>query len=425
MKNLLFVIVFWCVLNLNAQNYQITFTGTGATTTVSTVKVENLTKSTSLIVNGNDILHLTTATGINSIEDNQSSELKIYPNPMTDNSTLEILPPVAGNAVITVLDITGKPVAQIQRYLEDYLQKFLLSGIKNGFYLINVNGNNYQYSGKLLSNGKSNGTLSIEKVNNSIQSVDEKVEKANSKGTHATVNMTYATGDRLKFTGISGNYSTVITDIPVADKTINFNFVACSDGDNNNYPVVAIGTQVWMAENLKTTKYGNGDLIGTTTPATKDLSGESAPEYQWAYNGIESNAVTYGRLYSWYAITDSRNVCPVGWHLPTDAQWITLTTYLGGESVAGGKLKETGTNHWINPNTGATNENGFTGIPGGNRIGNGAFGVIGRYGIWWSATEGTTDAWYAWYRFVYYDNSIAGRNYGNKHEGFSVRCLRD
>jgi hypothetical protein len=202
MNRILFLLVIFCALKANAQNYQITFTGTGATTTVSTVKVENLTKSKSLNLNGSDTLHLTSTTGVNSIEDKQSSELKIYPNPMTDNSTLEILPPVAGNAVITVLDMTGKPVAQIQSYLENYLQKFLLSGIKNGFYLINVKGNNYQFSGKLLSNGKSYGTIKIEKINNITQAVDEKAEKADIKGTQATVDMTYSTGDRLKFTGI-------------------------------------------------------------------------------------------------------------------------------------------------------------------------------------------------------------------------------
>ena len=109
------------------------------------------------------------------------------------------------------------------------------------------------------------------------------------------------------------------------------------------YTTVTIGTQVWMAENLKTTKYSNGDSIGTTSPATLDISIESAPKYQWAYDGNESNVTTHGRLYTWYTVTDSRNVCPIGWHLPTDAEWSTLTTYLGGEGVAANKkLSDTG-----------------------------------------------------------------------------------
>jgi hypothetical protein len=142
------LIYIFTVLKIDAQNYLISFAGSGASTTVTSVKVENLTKSTFLFVNGNDILRLTIVTAINSIEDYQSSKLKIYPNPMSDNSTLVIYPPIAGDATISVYDMIGKPVAQIQSYLENFRQDFRLSGIKSGFYLINVMGNSYQLSGK-------------------------------------------------------------------------------------------------------------------------------------------------------------------------------------------------------------------------------------------------------------------------------------
>jgi uncharacterized protein (TIGR02145 family) len=101
-----------------------------------------------------------------------------------------------------------------------------------------------------------------------------------------------------------------------------------TDGDGNIYGKVIIGTQVWLTENLKTTKYRNGDLIGTTTPAGLDIYDEVTPKYQWAYAGNEDNVATYGRLYTWYAITDTRNVCPTGWHVPSDAEWLTLENYL-------------------------------------------------------------------------------------------------
>ena len=195
------------------------------------------------------------------------------------------------------------------------------------------------------------------------------------------------------------------------------------DSDGNVYTSVTIGTQVWMVENLKTTKYRNGDLIGTTTPASLNIIDESTPKYHWAYDSNEINVATYGRLYTWYAVTDSRKVCPVGWHVPSDAEWTELTDYLGGEDVASGKLKETGTTHWSDPNEGATNETGFTALPGGFRFDNGSFDVIGGYGYWWSATE--SDAASGWYRLMNCGNAYVFRSNYLKVVGVSVRCIRN
>jgi len=193
------------------------------------------------------------------------------------------------------------------------------------------------------------------------------------------------------------------------------------DIDGNLYNnAVTIGTQVWMVENLRTTKYNNGDSIGTTT---SDIANESTPKYQWAYDGDESNAATYGRLYTWYAVADSRNVCPTGWHVPTDDDWTTLTTFLGGEDVAGGKLKETGTSHWLAPSTGVTNESNFTALPGGYRNFDGTFGYLPSRGFWWSSTEHSTSLGY--YRTMSSIFYFVGRDGTNKQFGFSVRCLKD
>ena len=155
----------------------------------------------------------------------------------------------------------------IQSYLENSRQDFNLAGLKTGFYFINVKGNNYQLSEKLLSNGQSGAAISIDKVNAEIQKTEEKAPEKVSKGLPATVDMAYTSGDRLKFTGISGNYSTVKIDIPTSDKTIAFKFIYCTDGDNNNYPVVEIGNQVWMAENLKTTRYYDGTVVNLVSDA--------------------------------------------------------------------------------------------------------------------------------------------------------------
>jgi uncharacterized protein (TIGR02145 family) len=199
-----------------------------------------------------------------------------------------------------------------------------------------------------------------------------------------------------------------------------------SDVEGNIYNIIGIGTQVWMAENLKTTRYRNGDLIGTTTSADLDISAEDTSKYQWAYDGNEGNVDTYGRLYTWYAATDSRNVCPTGWHVPNDAEWTTLTTLMGGEDVAGDKLREAGTTHWGVTNTGATNETGFTALPGGLRQFSGAFMYIGDDGMWWGSRG---DSYWETSTTSYFKSTGNGRKksggYNWLNTGFSVRCLKD
>jgi uncharacterized protein (TIGR02145 family) len=433
MKKLLLFIAIFSVLQANAQNYLITFAGSGASIAVASVKVENLATGTTLTLNGSDVLRLTTTTSINDIKDYQSSEMKIYPNPMTDNSTVEIFPPVAGNAAISILDMTGKQVIQIQSYLENQKQAFRISGLKKGFYLVSVKGSNYQFSEKLMSSAESAGTIQFEKTNNAIQAVMEKTEKAgksDSKGTQTIIDMTYAIGNRLKFTGISGIYSTVKTDIPSSDKTITFKFVPCTDGDNNNYPIVVIGPQVWMAENLKTTQYNDN----TTIPLILDNSVWSAlstPGFCWYNHDEGSYKDTYGALYNWFAVNTGK-LCPLGWHVPRNDHLTTLTTFLGGLSEAGGKLKETSTTHWLTPNLGATNETGFTAVPGGLRAAAGSFGNFNSATLFWSSTaQYSTSSYFRNLSFDYngvyaaYTSSGVTYNSFDNNYGFSVRCLQD
>jgi len=194
------------------------------------------------------------------------------------------------------------------------------------------------------------------------------------------------------------------------------------DIEGNVYKTVTIGTKVWMAENLKTTKYNDGTAIPLVTD-DKAWEALTTPAYCWYNNDATANKKTYGALYNWYTV-NTKKLCPTSWHVPSDAEWTTLTTNLGGISVAGGKLKETSTTHWQSPNTGATNETGFTALPGGFRSLDGACLSIGLDGLWWSAAE--DNAAEAWYRHLYYEGSVSRRdNEGNKRDGFSVRCLRD
>ena len=198
-----------------------------------------------------------------------------------------------------------------------------------------------------------------------------------------------------------------------------------TDQDGNTYKTVTIGTQTWMAENLRTTKYNDGTPMPNLT---NDIEWVKSTEGAYCNYNNTSNSdtiATFGRLYNWYAVKTGK-LAPIGWHVPTNADWTILTDYLGGESVAGGKLKESGDSHWLSPNTGATNETGFTVVPGGARSDYDGSGGMGYQSVWWSATETGANA--AWFLGVQYNsNSVNSINSMGLYlaAGFSVRCVKD
>lgn len=196
------------------------------------------------------------------------------------------------------------------------------------------------------------------------------------------------------------------------------------DIDGNVYHTVTIGTQVWMVENLKVKHYRNGDSIQNIyNGGTWNSLSTGALCF---YNNVADNSTIYGNLYNFYAVADSRKLCPAGWHVPNDAEWITLFDYLGGESVAGGKLKESGIVHWNTPNTGATNEAGFTAVPGGYRINNsnGDFSYLKFNAFLWSSTE-IDNSNASGCRMSYNTINIEAASSHDKKKGFSVRCIKD
>ncbi len=192
----------------------------------------------------------------------------------------------------------------------------------------------------------------------------------------------------------------------------------CIDYDGNAYPTLTIGTQVWMAENLRVTHYRNGNVIPNVS---YDIAwiGLSIGAYCWFDNDTSNK---YGPLYNFYAVNDSRGLCPTGWHAPSEPEWTTLIIYLGGPNIAGGKMKSVSP-LWAIPNADATNNSGFSGLPGGHRDSNGFFDSESGSGHWWTSTE--DGSYNAWGRYNYYDNGIEGRFSYSKTYGLSVRCLRD
>jgi uncharacterized protein (TIGR02145 family) len=191
--------------------------------------------------------------------------------------------------------------------------------------------------------------------------------------------------------------------------------------DGENIETVVNGTQEWIKKNLDVSTYRNGDII----PEVKDpIEWAKLTTGAWCYyDNDPKNGVIYGKLYNWYAVNDPRGLAPEGFHIPSDVEWTTLTDYLGGASVAGGKMKSTGISLWLSPNIGTTNSSSFTGLPGGYRNDNGTFIEVGSFGGWWSSSEDVTAV--AWYRYLYYGNGVAGRDDGLKTNGFSVRCIKD
>ena len=199
-----------------------------------------------------------------------------------------------------------------------------------------------------------------------------------------------------------------------------------TDVDGNVYNTVQIGAQCWMAENLATETYGDGSAIPTGLSNSAWLATTSGAFAVYADN--LANKGTYGLLYNWYAVADPRSICPAGWHVPTDGEWTELTDHLGGEPIAGGAMKTTGTlgagtGLWLDPNVGATNSSGFSGLPGGLRSSGGSYNNLGKFGYWWSATESSsTNAW-RW-RLYYFTGNVTRNDY-LKDYGFSVRCVQD
>lgn len=274
------------------------------------------------------------------------------------------------------------------------------------------------------------------------QTFDIKVECSTDNGKTFSITPLTLTGD-LKDVS-AGTRKKIVWDVlserqELAGDQFVFQLVATYSGitgtftdarDEHVYKWVKIGNQIWMAENLAYLPSVNFAFLPSISLTSESLN-QTPLYYVYGYDGTNikeakstKNYITYGALYNWYTV-NTEKLAPKGWHVPCDREWTTLTTYLGGEIVAGGKLKETGTIHWAITNTGATNETGFTALPGGYRNETGAFGGIGYQGDWWSTTEEKNSSGYALFRYIRSNySSISHYNYKMEF-GCSVRCIKD
>lgn len=421
---------------LQAQNYYINFTAGGTATTLDSVIVHNATQNTFLTLAGNDTLHLLGSTDVFSPSPGENG-IKVYPIPLNEQGIIEFFSDVHEIAEMSVYDVTGRIVVQGKQEIQKGLNIFEVSGFSKGYYQLRISANGFKKNTGFISLNTGNHNPQI-RFQNHLYS--EAQLKSAAKSQKNSIQMPYNTGDEMLYIGFAGLLSEDVVDVPTSSQTVHLVFSSSSCGgsftdirDGKSYNTVRIGLQCWMAENLKY-------LPSVVYPS---LHSQTIP-YYYVYNFAGSDVVLaqatdnyniYGVLYNWIAAVDGsegsstnpsgvKGACPVGWHLPSEDEFIQLTEFLGGGLVAGGKLKETGTEHWMDPNAGATNESGFTALPAGGRSNttSGGFNGLHTTTLFWTS-RGIED--YAMSLQLLYTAEYVSYIGVNRRAGKSIRCVKD
>jgi uncharacterized protein (TIGR02145 family) len=419
------VFALWLVLSmtlciagsLHAQNYLVSFTGSGASSVVTAVHVTNLSRGTTAAVYGSDTLHLVPFIGgIHTMEEASPDRLLVHPNPVSGDCRLSFYMSGPADVNLILYNLSGEKMVSNAQFLPAGYQTYRISGLKQGVYLVHVSSGRFSMSSKIISMATEGGLPAVT-YEGGVEPGHHLRKPSTSRG---VVQMEYADGEMLLLRGFVTTCSRIVTLVPAGNLVVDFHFIPCTDHDGNHYPVVSIGGQTWMAENLQSLQYINGEPIPLETGYAA-WSMLTTPAYCFYDNDQNTYGPMYGTLYNHYAVARG-NVCPAGWHVPSDGEWTLLSDHLGGLSLAGGLMKATGTAKWFSPNTGATNASGFTALPGGNRSpGGGVFSGSGLSGRFWSSSE--TDAVSAYDRNLRYDSGHLSRNISGKATGAYIRCV--
>lgn len=418
----LFVMMFAAPFSFG-QNISITFTGKGAATKIDSVSATNLATNQSITLPGSATLILAPKTGIPDLIEN-AAQVMIFPNPFSGRTTILAGVTKPQLVMVKVQNLVGQVITQTEALLQPGEHNFDLSLNAAGIYLVSLTTNQGTACFKVIcadASGSGNrvqylGSESSTHNNHNNFNNHNNPSQPSLKSPQSMYSLGYSTGDIIHYQCISGVYATITTDSPVSSKNCEVEFVACTDPDGKNYPVVLIGDQTWMAGNL-------AYLPAVSLSSAGSIAGKHY--YVYGYEGsIVSDAKasasfnTYGALYNWEA---ARWACPGGWHLPSDAEWNILTDFIS--SPAGGKMKESGTAHWSDPNTGATNESGFGARPGGFRKKSGGFNSLGDYTAYWSSSLDAST--YPWFRYLLFESDVIESDHRDyKDQGFSVRCIK-
>ncbi|MBP6611423.1 MAG: SUMF1/EgtB/PvdO family nonheme iron enzyme [Paludibacter sp.] len=392
--------------NSFAIDYTLNFSGSGASSIIDSVIVQNLTKGSEVVVYSGSVLKLTDInTDIKAVK-NSPVRMTIFNNDLSKTNSLRFDTETSAKFTISAYNMQGMKLIEFTEHLQSGENLFDLR-FPQGIFIINITGGNNSISDRFVSSSANYRIPEIkyrsfsDATNNSIQKI---------KTVSGDTNFNYAEGDLLLFKAKSGNYCTLVSDVPTESKTINFEFVECKDADGKHYAVTKIGNQFWMAENLSYLPVAASDFaVG--------LEDENAWQAKTTPYYYVYDKEKYGVMYNWYA---ALKVAPPGWHLPSKEEWFVLRDYLGGRGIAGGKMKST--SGWSSPNVGATNSSGFSALGGGYR-GN-DYGGEGSYTAMWSSTE--YNLIHSAYP-VYLGNSHSslGDDNDNKYSGFYVRCVMD
>lgn len=359
--------------------------------------------------------------------------MQSWPNPFA-GSTEVAFRATSGEVLLTLQDATGRLLKSHTLEVAEGMHRFRINCGQPGMHLLTARQGAVSRTVRLMAT-EGRGTTNLQYYG----------QWGSGRAKDDRSLFTWTPGDELRYFGYATDvnivHSAAIDEVPVATATRTFDLFAglvcpasptVTDIDGNTYPVVQIGNQCWMAANLKTTHYNDGSIIPNVT---NDSAWTLLNDGAWSnYNNSPANDATYGKLYNWYAAANP-NICPQGWHVPTEAEWQQLETSLGmpgsvlgqtgfrgGAQNVGGKMKST--TIWNAPNAGATNESGFSGLPGGYRSYlSGSFSNLGNDGSLWSASE--IDADLARSRGLGYGNQGVYRSISSKRKGICLRCVRD
>lgn len=452
LKLLLLLIFIASNVSINAQDYQVEFAILNEGFKPETILVENLDQGSNLTLNGDDILNLTEITGIPQL-DNQSTEFRLYPNPMADQMLVEFLHQDAGQVTVQVIDLLGKVILDKTEYQTEGLLSYEIKNLSSGSYLININSEN--------SDQKSMTAICISQRNNnnqasldfhSHQMINKSMDTDLSsffKDAKEEVTMQYNEGETLKFTALLSGEN-AIEEFIIEDNTIIPFFFEnlVFDVEDNIYHTKVYGTQRWMTDNLAAKMYKDSTEI-PTLESDWDWTTATTPAHVWR-NFAEETAreQNLGALYNWYAV-ETENICPIGWHVPSKEEWKEFLFYLAANgynydgSVYDGDNIEIAMSkigkamaeksNWRTPEYGEewaigkdmhlNNSAGFNGIGADGRyMLNGSFSWDYYICNWWSSTPSGDDAWTY---FMYTEDPGVIETYYWKQGGYSVRCIED